>query len=72
MCSVKSQKDYDDWTQRKIFEINYSDNELVEVVEYWEDDKFVLFINSVIVYEGVSPYPFNSDPFHIIVHEKVP
>lgn len=72
MCSVKTQKDYDDWTQRKIFEINYSENELVEVVEYWEDDKFVLFINGKIYYDDVSPYPFNSDPFHIIVHEKVP
>lgn len=72
MCKVKTQKDYDDWTQRKIFEINYSENELVEVVEYWEDERLVLFINSKIYYDGISPYPFNSDPFHVIVHEAVP
>ena len=63
---------YEAWINSKLFQVNYTDQNLVEVIEYWYDDKFILIVNGVSVYNWLSPYPFNSDPFLIVVHEEVP
>lgn len=63
---------YDNWINNKLFQVQYQDQNLVEVIEYWQDGQLNLIINWVSIYEWLSPYPFNSDPFLIVVHEEVP
>ena len=72
ILKIKSQWAYDDWVNNKLFTVQYSDQELVEILEYWQDDRLLLFINSVLVYDWLSPYPFSWDPFSIVIHEEVP
>ena len=72
ILKLKSSWDYDDWVNNKLFTVAYSDQDLVEVIEYREDDQLILFINGVKVYDWDSPYPFTWDPFSVIIHEEVP
>lgn len=72
LSRINSVEQFDDWIENRLFAVDFSDQELVEVVEYWSDDQFVLLLNWVTVYDGLSPYPFSGDPFSILVHEEVP
>lgn len=72
IMKLKTQWQYDDWVNNKLFTVSYTDQDLVEVIEYWQDDMLILFINWVPVYEWDSPYPFTWDPFSIVIHEEVP
>lgn len=72
IMKLKTQWQYDDWVNNKLFTVSYADQDLVEVIEYWQDDMLILFINWVPVYEWDSPYPFTWDPFSIVIHEEVP
>ena len=56
----------EDSTNSDFTNIDYSvdwKNNTIEVIEYWEDWKFVLFFNWYVVYDWPSPYPFEGDPF---------
>ena len=46
-------------------------NPLLELIEYWYDDKLVVMINWYIYYDWFSPFPY-WDPFWIIVYEELP
>jgi hypothetical protein len=50
------------FTEQNVYNVDYK-TQLMEVVEYWEGDKFVLFINWYLVFDWPSPYPFDGDPF---------
>ena len=43
-----------------------------EVIEYWEDDKFILMIDGHVAYDGANPYPVKKKPFYEIHYNKVP
>lgn len=49
------------------FEWGYS-----EVVEYWEDDKFVLIVNGMQIHEWPNPFPIKKKPFFEIHRDKIP
>lgn len=72
LSRINSVEQFDDWIENRLFAVDFADQELVEVVEYWSEDQFVLLLNWVTVYDWLSPYPFSGDPFSILVHEEVP
>lgn len=44
----------------------------MEVLEYWEDDRFVLIGNGHCLYDGDNPLPQKEKPFFSIMHNKIP
>jgi len=43
-----------------------------EVLEYWEDSRFVLVINGHEVYNGINPLPTKSKPYFDVAYNKSP
>ncbi len=60
----------EDFSRDNIFEIYYHDNDLIEVIEYYEPDgKLLVLFNWYVVYDDVSPYPFNGYPFGVVKYD---
>ena len=43
-----------------------------EVIQYWEDDKFILVIDGSGVYEGPNPLPIKRKPYFDLTYNKIP
>lgn len=43
-----------------------------EVLEYWEDDKFILIVDGHEIYSSCNPYPIKKKPFFNISYNKIP
>jgi len=44
-------------------EVTFNDKKYFEVVEYWEDDKLIIWINWKEFYNGINPLPIKKKPF---------
>jgi hypothetical protein len=44
----------------------------MEVLEYWEANRFVLLLNGRIVCDDINPLPIRNDPFSALCYNKVP
>ena len=60
-----------DFLRREMFYIKSKENNIVEVVEYWEWDNLTVLINGWIIYDWASPYP-DRPPFMLVAYEKQP
>jgi len=43
-----------------------------EVIEYWEDNKFVLIVDWMVVYEWDNPLPIKKKPYFELHYNKIP
>ncbi len=59
-------------TYQNLFQIAYEDNDLVEVIEYWDKNWVVIMMNWISVYDWPSLYPMTADPFVHLYYEKLP
>lgn len=46
--------------------------ELIEVIEYWEDDRLIVIANDVIIKDISNPYPTKEIPYVRLVYEELP
>ena len=60
-----------DMYTKNFFTINFEGG-FSEVIEYWEDDRFILIIDGYIVYDGENPYPNKRKPYVGILYNKIP
>lgn len=77
--SIIKSLSWTDWTgfsidsivYKNMFQVKY-ENDMVEVIEYWEWDKLIIMINWIVVYDWATIYPVKWDPFVHIYMEKFP
>lgn len=59
-------------TYQNLFQVAYEDNDLVEIIEYWDKNWIVIMMNWIVVYDWPSVYPMTNDPFVHLFYEKLP
>ena len=59
------------WMDKNLLCADFSDNQNVEVVEYYCKGNLVVLVNGVVIYDDINPLP-NKDPFGIVVYERMP
>jgi len=63
------QEDLENFNWQNFFEVYYFDNDLIEVIEYYEHWKLLILFNWYIVYDDVTIYPFKWYPFTKVNYE---
>lgn len=63
--------DVDSIVYNNLFQVKY-ENELIEIIEYWDNNELSILMNGNLVYKWASPYPISSDPFVHLYLEKLP
>lgn len=43
-----------------------------EVIEYWENDRFVLIVDGSTAYDGENPLPIKRKPYYDLLYNKIP
>ncbi|HNG97107.1 MAG TPA: hypothetical protein PLW93_02440, partial [Candidatus Absconditabacterales bacterium] len=69
LCSNKINYEGDEWYNKQIYYIDTKDNQLIEVIEYWEGDRLCILMNGILKYDGISPYP-DKPPFMVCTFER--
>lgn len=59
-----------DFMEDNLIQVDFSTNKLVEVIEYWEDNKLVIMINGRVYYDGKNPY--RMCPIGVVKYEEKP
>ena len=52
--------------------LTFDKNKYFEVIEYWEKNKLVVFVNGYKIYEWINPLPIKTIPFVQIVYNQEP
>lgn len=61
--------DITDFNWANFFEVWYYDNDLIEVIEYYQDWKVIILMNWYILYDWETLYPFEWYPFDKVNYE---
>jgi hypothetical protein len=56
ITNAKPENSMMDFMYENLFSVVKKDNDLYELIEYWEDDNLVIMINGDVFYDDVSPY----------------